>query len=774
MAIKDKVHKMCSLFTKYFNNGDVISGDKNIFNYYINQDETYVAITNDDNYSDFYKSYITKFEELDSYAFSLFYPKINKRDYCFKSKSLVFGEKIINWVYGLEEFPTKDIQEFYKSLIVDFKFKKDTIIVKRWNANIAYFNNDLKLACDNYSQLYDDVVTSRSTPKWYLDDIYIDGRNLLYQYDNTQNRVFRNNKFQEKISSNSHRLSYPDIDRIKVNIYENVSKHIFNNKNKSKYTTIFGVGLEECFDQIQNLIFLTIFYGSITHLKLIRKLIADIMYMYAETFEDEEFYSVSLKMLFISGEYKKYKSLYDKIKLNYPFVNNEVFINTIVNSRVSLFDFEQDKSDIFLFNIYGRYLNDELFEQLQNRIFDLITISNNYQINLISDAFKAIACNIRRINRVDVLLKIIKDYFEHSYSRFYIDFGGIINGINVNTLTSTEFLEFQFIIDSLLKEKGHINYDLVSPIVSIKKRDTTISKYDELINQEGTNENILYYGEKEKNAIEVIKHIIKILKDNHEQNEKSPGVYHGRSVEYNIDNVIFSKEHYIGNRDFILNEYLPLAKEIITSENEIMYEKIKHIKLLSYILNVESDKKIIDEINAIIHSVPDIKCLEISSFTGSKDRDYCDLEINIIMCDVISGKINYNDALCRYLDIAIIRPNHIEEILSCILILNDYCALEDCNVIDKLYILFQICYQVNDIDIRDSVIIMSQIFLKTKYQGKILNILEERANYVTVEECKAYIRLILDSDNQKLFKPIIKKLKNNENYYIKIMVDKYL
>ena len=219
---------------------------------------------------------------------------------------------------------------------------------------------------------------------------------------------------------------------------------------------------------------------------------------------------------------------------------------------------------------------------------------------------------------------------------------------------------------------------------------------------------------------------------------------------------------------------MPLAKEIITSENEIMYEKIKHIKLLSYILNAESDKKIIDEINAIIHSVPDIKCLEISSFTGSKDRDYCDLEINIIMCDVISGKINYNDALCRYLDIAIIRPNHIEEILSCILILNDYCALEDCNVIDKLYILFQICYQVNDIDIRDSVIIMSQIFLKTKYQGKILNILEERANYVTVEECKAYIRLILDSDNQKLFKPIIKKLKNNENYYIKIMVDKYL
>lgn len=774
MAIKDKIHKMCSFFTKYNNNGDVINGDKYVFNNYINKEETYEAITNDENYSDFYKSYIAKFDELDSYAFSLFYPKINKNNYSFRSKPLVFGKKIINWIYGLDTFPAKDIQEFYKSLITDFNFKEDTLIVKRWKANIAYFNNDLKLACDNYDHLYDEVIQKKNIPKWYLDDICIDGRNLLYQYNNTQNIISVNNKFQEKISSNNHNLSYPDIDRIKVNIYENVSKHIFDNETKSKYTTIFGIGLEEYFSQIQNLIFLAVFYGSITHLRLIRELIADIMYMYAETFEEEEFYAASLQMLFISGEYKKYRNLYNKLKLKYPFIIKKRFIDTIVKSRKTLFEFERDRADIFLFDIYGRYLDDELFEQLENKIFDLITISDQYQINLISSSFKAIACNIRRINKMDGLLKIIKEYFVQSYSRFYIDLGGIVNGIDINKLTPTEFLDFQFIIDSLLKEKGHLNFDLARSIVSIKNRDAKISKYDELINQEGSNENILYYGEKEKNEIEVTKSIIKILKNNHEQNNKSPGVYLGRMVEYNIGKEIFSEEQYVNTREFILTEYLPLAKGIITSENEIMYEKIKHIKLLSYMLKVEKDGKVIEDIVSTIHKSSDIKCMEISSFAGTKDRDYCDLEINSIMCDVISRKSSYSDALCRYLEIAVTSSHNIEEILSCVLILNDYCSLEDINIIDKLYILFKVCYQINDIDIRKSVIIMSKIFLKIKYQEKVLNILEERANYVGVEECNAYIRLILDSNNKKIFKSIIEKLKNNGNYYVKGMIDKYL
>jgi len=191
--------------------------------------------------------------------------------------------------------------------------------------------------------------------------------------ENTQNKYSLDNKFQKILDSNKHKLSYPDIDRIKSEIFENVSKHIFNNKNKSKYTTIYGIGLEECFSKIQNLIF----YGSITHLKLVRELISNIMYMYADTFEDEEFYNLTFRMLFLSGEFKKYRNLYNKIKLTYSFVISSNFIETIAESRKVLFKFEHDENNIFLFDIYGRYINDD------------------YQINLINNAFKSIASNQR-------------------------------------------------------------------------------------------------------------------------------------------------------------------------------------------------------------------------------------------------------------------------------------------------------------------------------------------------------------------------------------------
>ena len=48
---------------------------------------------------------------------------------------------------------------------------------------------------------------------------------------------------------------------------------------------------------------------------------------------------------------------------------------------------------------------------------------------------------------------------------------------------------------------------------------------------------------------------------------------------------------YMINKNFILNKYLPLAKEIITSKNEILYEKIRHIRLLAHLLMVEKDEK---------------------------------------------------------------------------------------------------------------------------------------------------------------------------------------
>ncbi len=484
MAIKSFKREMNNKKANFNNSGDVINGDKSVtyvFNNYIQVDtEFYKKITNDcGDYSEFYKRYILKFKELEGYAFSLFYPQFSDQSFNYKSNTLIFGKKIIDWVYGNDKFPNEEIQDFYSEIKEEFNFDDDSIIVKRWYANIPYFKGNLESASERYTKLFNEVIKTNNIPNWYIDDICIDGRNILHQYSNNIINKFNfDNDFQLYISKNNHKLSYPDIDRIKSETYTNVLNHLFKNKNKSKYTTIYGVGLEECFNQIQNLVFLTIFYGSITHLKLARELVANLMYMYADTFADEEFYFLTLKMLFLSGEFKKYRNLYNKIKLQYSFVNNDQFISCIIESLKSSFDFEKNRNIIFLFDVYGRYINDNLYEELEEKVLNIIRIKDNYEINLISNAFKSIATNIKRVNNISVLLEIIKEYFEKSYSKFYIEFGKILNEINVEDLSEVDFLNYQFLIDFLLENKKHINYDISNCIIKIKKRNFSIKKYD--------------------------------------------------------------------------------------------------------------------------------------------------------------------------------------------------------------------------------------------------------------------------------------------------------
>ena len=782
MEIKTDNRKIDNSNAVYNNVDKVVNGDEKTFIfaqtiYQINSEQSYETITNQVNYNEFFKNYINKFDELDNYAYNSVFPYFKDKKYEFTSIPLVLGKKMIDWVFGLCEFPNKELFNFYSIIKSEFDFGDDSTICKRWDANFAYFNHNLNLASKKYDELFDFAIKTNDFPVWYLDDICIDGRNILHQYENTINKYTFDNRYQQRLDKNKHKLSYPDIDRIRSEIFNDLSKTIFDNKTKSKHTVIYGIGLENCFKQIQQLLYLTVFYGSITHMRLIRELISNIMYMYAETFEDEDFYKLTLKMLFLSGEFKKYRNLYNKIKLKYCFVNSEEFINSLIEVRKSLFKFELDKNNIFLYDIYGRYINDLLFDELTADIYSIIDIDKEYQINIISDAFKAIGNNILRNKKISELLDLLAIYFKKEYSRFYIDFGKIVNEIRVEELSESDFNSFQFIIDSLIKNKEHINFDFSDCIIKIKKRKPKIKKYDKLFNNNDSTENILYNVEIRDNELEAIKSIVNIYRQRHEEREKNPGVFVGYWNDYNIGTSIFSSERYKDeNKNFILNKYLPLAKEIITSKNEILYEKIRHIRLLAHLLMVEKDEKIMNDIYLMIHNSIEISNPHKSfDFENIHYKDKTDLIVNVMMCDVILNKIEYDEVLNRYIEMAINNYDNIEEILNCVEIINEYLKPKTKSIIEKQYVLFNICYKIDDINIRNKTVILSDIFIGVdKYQDQILNILKQRIENITFEECKGYLNLIRKQENINLFNDIISALKNNRNYYIKYISNKYL
>jgi len=131
--------------------------------------------------------------------------------------------------------------------------------------------------------------------------------------------------------------------------------------------------------------------------------------------------------------------------------------------------------------------------------------------------------------------------------------------------------------------------------------------------------------------------------------------------------------------------------------------------------------------------------------------------------------------LNKYLEISIQDENNLEEILDCISILNANKKIEN-NALDKLYLLFTIFYKVNDLDIRNEVLIMSDIFVETKYQQQVLKILESRINKITFEECRGYINLIKNTSkkSKKIYHNLEKSLKENRNYYVKHMANELL
>lgn len=781
MGIEIDKRKIDNSNALYQNVEKVINGDEtNIYNttvYNINVEKSYEIITNKVNYSDFYKQYLNKFDELENYAYHLVFPNFNGKTYEFTSKPLILGKKIVDWIFGLSNFPDKELLEFYNIIKSEFDLSDDSTICKRWKANFAYFSGDLEKATNEYNELFDYAVNCNDFPTWYLDDICIDGRNILHQYENSINRFSFDNKYQTKINENKHKLSYPDVDRIKSEIFDSLSKTIFDNKNKSKYTIIYGIGLEECFKQIQQLVYLTVFYGSITHMKLIRELIANVMYMYAITFEDEDFYKMTLKMLFLSGEFKKYKNLYNKIKLRYNFVHDEDYINCLIEIRKSLFKFETDKNNIFLYEVYGKYIDDSLFDELTNNIYSIVDINKDYQINVVSDAFKSIGNNMLRNKRISDLLNILKLYFEKNYSRFYIDFGRIINEIKVEELSQTDFESYQYIIDLLIKNKNHINYDISDCIIKIKQRNPKIEKYDELFKNKGTTENILYNIEIDNNELEAIKNIVNIFKERHIEREKNPGVFKEYWNDYNIGVSIFEPQKYNDKvQDFILKEYLPLAKEIITSKKEVLYEKIRHIKLLAHLAMVEENEEILNDIYLTIHNSLEISTQDkFFGFANMRYKNKNDLIINVMMCDVIMDKTTFDEVLNNYIEIVINNTENIEEVLRCVEIINNYFKNKSMSIIEKQFILFNICYNVDDVDIRNKTVMTSDIFMVVDvYKEQILKILENRVKNITFEECKGYLNLINKFDNKGIFNNIIKELKNNRNYYIKYFSNKYL
>lgn len=752
-------------------NGKMINGDNTETITYNTYNIFYPEVTTKNEYSEFYYKYVNKFKELEGYLFSNLFWNYQKEKYNFKSVSLQFGKAIIDWVIGKKDFPIQLLEQFQNELKSEFDINEDEVIKKRWVAMLEYFRGNIESSITIYQELLIKIKSGEQIESYFKDDILIDGRNINAQYDNENNRYKFNDEFQEEINKNRHILANPIYDRIKTNIYEAAHKNSFGYKHKSKHTIIYSNRLESICNDIQKLIYVTIFYGSITHLKLSRELLSDILYLYADALEDEDLYLSSLRMLLLSNNTKKFEQLFNSLKCKTPKIYSNEFINSLLNQRITVMKFYIDNYNCFLYKLFGKYLSDDEYLKLESRILSAIEINDKININNIYDVLKALKYNISRIDNREKLFQIFLAYFENGYSRFYMEISEIMNLVEIELLDKNEKELFEKILDKLVAKRKKYSLNIIDAMVSYKKI-TKSNKYDEIIHENAHNiivDNII----EDKDNYDTVEKIIDIMEDRENEREKNPGVFTGYVNEYTIGRDSFSKENYTRDlEELILTRYIPLVTRILTSKNQTIYEKIRHIKMLSNLL-IENNT---EEYRNIILGIVDK--INFESIYNDEFRNCTieDLSINKKMLEFLLNKISQEKMINTFCEAIFNNEDNILEVLKCFDCINEKIELKDTNLENQLYFTFLYAYNKEyDIDVKCSSYSILKILLKTKYKINMIELMNNNANVCTFEEAREIIKVLLyENIENQYIKNIKEKLLQNNNYNIRGITNKYL
>lgn len=752
-------------------NGKMINGDNSETITYNTYNIFYPEVTTKNEYSEFYYKYVNKFEELEGYLFSNLFWSYQKEKYNFNSVSLQFGKAIIDWVIGKKDFPIQLLEQFQNELKSEFDINEDEVIEKRWVAMLEYFRGNIESSITIYQELLIKIKSGEQIESYFKDDILIDGRNINIQYNDKNNKYKLKDEFQEEINKNRHILANPIYDRIKTNIYEAAHKNSFGYKHKSKHTIIYSNGLENICNEIQKLIYVTIFYGSITHLKLSRELLSDILYLYADALEDEELYLSSLRMLLLSNNTKKFEQLFNSLKCKTSKIHSNEFISSLLNQRNTVIKFYIDNYNCFLYKLFGKYLLEDEYLKLENIILSKIGINEKININNIYDSLKALKSNVSRIDNKEKLFQIFLSYFENGYSRFYMEIAEIINLIEVEELNKNELEVFSKILDKLIVEEEKHSLNIIDAIVNYKKTTNT-DKYDEIIYKEPHNiivNNII----EEKDNYSTVEKIIDIMEERVNQRENSPSVFTGYANEYTIGRDSFKKENYTKKlEDLILTRYIPFAKTILASKNQTIYEKIRHIKMLSNLLMENNTEKyrnimldIVDKIN--LESVYDDEF---------RNRTIEDLSNNKKMLEFLLDIISQEEMINTFCKDIFDNEDNILEVLKCFNCINEKIELKDANLENQLYFTYIYSYNRDfDIDVKCKSYSILKILLKTKYKIDIIELMNNNANVCTFEEAREIIKVLLyEKIENQYIKEIKEKLLENNNYNIRRITNRYL
>lgn len=234
------------------------------------------------------------------------------------------------------------------------------LIELRLNASKLYFMGDINNCVDKLNEIVAKFNDLPNIPKWLINDVAIDLRNMLDLKSSMNGHICKTNRGQMIIDTSDEFLYFPAIDRIANKIKNNIIKEYSKINLQSPYTNSLGDSLEYVFSDIASYYCTALLYGSITHLRATRNYIADILEVLSQEYSNQEFHSDLLRYLIILADDKKIQDII-RIYKTEDIVGSAELQKIIQSISYLPTDYNRTCSTLILLKHFGYFLSDEQF-----------------------------------------------------------------------------------------------------------------------------------------------------------------------------------------------------------------------------------------------------------------------------------------------------------------------------------------------------------------------------------------------------------------------------
>lgn len=459
---------------------------------------------------------------------------------------------------------------------------KETL-TQRFNALKLYFRGDLNGAISILSDSLVKATNDVNIPKWIVNNIAIDLRNVQNEKGNYENRWSISNIGQEYINKSKELLYFPLLDRREKMFFEQIDKFQADNlySESVKSYNLCNIGV---FQWISESFILSLGYASITHIKNVKKLMKVLLRTLVEMYDDYEF-KIELFALAVISSDKGLANFLLKSKQVIEIIGSEEIEYTIKLIRNIEFPNNRLRSQCYLLSHFSNYLDDSMIAlflmEFKGEVIKWLN-QDNSELNLEKPIFDALKQVITRSNYEDTIV-ILNIIFEKKLIRFYdsafsllsrMDYSRLTNQIQKKVGNYFIFKNNEYQLDAY----GSYSNALINYLINSTIDNTNLLRYIE--------ENNSVLMEKIKLELEhnivpekyIDKYIEDIISYNRTQGENGVFTFSARNNFQTIFNII--KIDNINLSEEIFNRLIDVCRQTIISENSLLIDKYSSFNLL--------------------------------------------------------------------------------------------------------------------------------------------------------------------------------------------------